>query len=212
MTTLPPPRIAALVLAAGRSTRMGPDHKLLLQDASGLAMAASVAAACSASQADWLIVVTGHQADRVTQAMRTIRLRADARFVYAPDHETGLSASLRAGLAALPAQADGVLVCLADMPHVGPATMDRLIAASGPGRASDAVVPVWQGRRGNPVLWNRRCFAVLAGLSGDTGGRQLLQGAGTVVHEVPVDSPGVLTDCDTPEQAHAAGYMCCAGA
>ena len=186
---------------------MAPHNKLLLRDAAGLAMAARVAAACSTSLADWLIVVTGHQAEGVAQAVRQAPVRAATRFVHASDHATGLSASLRAGMAALPSDAEAVLVCLGDMPDVGPEMMDRLIAAHFPGGPDDAVAPVWQGVRGNPVLWDRRRFPELAALSGDVGGRQLLRRRGMRVAEVPADGPGVLADCDTAHQAASAGYL-----
>ncbi len=202
-----PSKVAPRVGGARPATPQGaPDHSRGAAAAEGLAMVARVVSACSASRAAWVIVVTGHQADLVTRAVRQAPIRSGTRFLYARDHASGLSASLRAGLAGLPPNADAVLVCLGDMPGVSPATMDRLIAAHVPGGPVQAVVPVWQGRRGNPVLWDRRCFADLATVSGDAGGRQLLRRPGLLITEVPSDDPYVLADCDTPAQAAMAGY------
>ncbi|HEY0836513.1 MAG TPA: molybdopterin-binding/glycosyltransferase family 2 protein, partial [Azospirillum sp.] len=121
------PRIAALVLAAGRSTRMGGPNKLLA-DLDGRALVARTVDAALASRARPVIVVTGHQRDEVTAALAG----RPVQFVHNPDFAEGLSTSLRAGLAAVPADADGALVCLGDMPEVSGVVIDRLIAAYNP--------------------------------------------------------------------------------
>ncbi|MBX6324061.1 MAG: nucleotidyltransferase family protein, partial [Rhodospirillaceae bacterium] len=119
--------------------------------------------------------------------------------VHNPDHAEGISASLKRGLAAVPAEADGALVCLADMPLVGPATLDRLIAAFNPVEGRTICVPTWNGKRGNPVLWARRFFPEMAQLSGDVGARHLIGEHADLVCEVAMPDDSVLTDVDTPE-------------
>ena len=191
-------KVAAVVLAAGRSTRMAPSNKLLLPDAQGQAMVARVASACSASRVAWVIVVTGHQADLVTRAVRRAPVRSDTRFAHAAGHATGLSASLRAGLAALPQDADAVLVCLGDMPLVTGRMIDRLLSMYDPDEGRLIVLPTFRGKQGNPMLWDRRFFAEMMALEGDRGARALLRHHAEWVAEVETDA-SVMRDFDTAE-------------
>lgn len=106
-----------------------------------------------------------------------------------------VSTSLRAGLASVPKDADGVVVLLADMPGVTAAMIDRLIAGFAPGAI---VVPVSGGQRGNPVLWSRAHFAALRAVTGDTGGRAIIDGHPEAVVTVDL-GPAAGLDVDTPE-------------
>jgi molybdenum cofactor cytidylyltransferase len=110
-----------------------------------------------------------------------------------------MSTSLQAGLAALPANLDGVLVCLADMPMVTATTLDRLIAAFNPLEGRAICVPTWNGKRGNPVLWDHRFFAAMVNLAGDVGAKHLIGENADLVAEVAMSDDAVLTDIDTPE-------------
>jgi len=190
-------KIAALVLAAGRSSRMGGPNKLLVEiDNRPLVRIAAEAAL--ASRAASVIVVTGHQREKVETALAGL----DLHLVHNPDYADGLSTSLRAGLAALPDDADGVVVCLADMPQVDAALIDRLIAAFDPDKGALVAVPVIDGRRGNPVLWSRRFFPELMTLEGDAGARHLIGRYAEAVVEVQA-SGAVLADIDTPDALRA---------
>ncbi len=155
-------------------------------------MVARVAAA--AARTDPVIVVTGHQAAKVRAALAG----RDVTFAHNPDYATGLSGSLRAGLAALPAGIDGVVVCLGDMPGVTAALIDRLIAAFDPPKGRAICVPKYRGKRGNPVLWGRRFFAEIDTVAGDVGARHLIGEHEHMVHEVESPDDGVLIDIDTP--------------
>ncbi len=192
------PRIAAVVLAAGQSRRMGPENKLLA-DVDGKAMVAHAVEQALASQAGPVVVVTGHQREAVEAALRGF----DIRYVHNPDYARGLSTSLHRGLAAVPAEADGVVVCLGDMPRVEAAAIDRLIAAFNPLEGRAVCVPTWGGKRGNPVLFARRFLAEMQEIEGDVGARHLIGEYPEVVCEVAMDETGagegVLVDVDTPE-------------
>ena len=187
-------RIGALILGAGQSRRMGAVNKLLA-DIDGLPMVARVADAVRASQASTVVVVTGHDPERVRAALSG----RDVRFVHNPAYAEGLSTSLAAGLAAFGADVDGVLVCLGDMPDVTAAHIDRLIAAFDPAAGRAICVPTFKGKRGNPVLWDRRFFQEMASVSGDVGARHLIGDHESAVHEVAMPDSGVLRDLDTPE-------------
>ncbi len=187
------PRVAAIVLAAGQSSRMAPRHKLLIEDPTGRPMVARVVDNIAASKAGPIIVVTGHREGEVRAALRGRK----ARFVHAERHAEGLAESLKAGLAALPDDVAAFLVCLGDMPLVAPAALDRLIAAYDPDEGRSIVVPVFAGQQGNPVLWDRRHVGEMLQLSGDVGARGLLLRHVDEIAEVAMGDDGVLIDFDT---------------
>ncbi len=184
------PRIAALVLAAGQSRRMGPANKLLAE-VGGQAMLERAVAAARASQAASVLVVTGHERARIEAAV-------EAPTVHNPDYAEGLSTSLGVGIAALPEDVDGAVVLLGDMPFVSAAHIDRLIAAFNPLEGRTICVPTFNGKRGNPVLWGRELFAEMRGVSGDVGAKHLIGANGDLLVEVPMPDAGVLRDIDTP--------------
>jgi molybdenum cofactor cytidylyltransferase len=187
-------RVAALVLAAGRSTRMGAVNKMLAE-IGGKPLVRIAAEQAVASHAHPVIVVTGHEREKVEAALNGLPVR----FVRNADYAEGLGTSLKAGIAAVPEEADAVVVCLGDMPQVDAALINRLIAAFDPERGALVVVPSIDGRRGNPVVWSRRFFHDLMAIQGDVGARHLIGNYAEVVVEVPVAGEAALTDVDTPE-------------
>jgi molybdenum cofactor cytidylyltransferase len=188
-------RVAAVVLAAGRSTRMGDQNKLL-SDVGGRPMVRAVVDQVLKSKARPVIVVTGHQRERVEEALRSLPVR----FVHNPAFAEGLSTSVKTGIAAVPADSDGAIVCLGDMPQIDSALIDKLLGAFDPERGAFIVMPTLDGQRGNPIVWSRRFFPELAVLEGDIGARNLLKSYPEAIVDVPVESHSVLTDIDTPEE------------
>jgi molybdenum cofactor cytidylyltransferase len=189
-----PRRVGALVLAAGLSRRMGGANKLLAE-VGGAPLVARCVDAVLASSARPVVVVTGHEAPRIRAALGGRPLR----FVHNPAPEAGLSASLRAGLAALGGELDGALVCLGDMPFVRAEHIAALLAAFEASGGRAICVPTWRRERGNPVLWPARHFAEIAALRGDTGARALFEAHAGDVCYVPVSDAGVTLDVDTPD-------------
>jgi molybdenum cofactor cytidylyltransferase len=187
-------RIAAVVLAAGRSTRMGGPNKLLERIGARPLVRIAVEEAL-ASRASEVIVVMGHQRTEVEKVLAGLPVR----LVHNPDFADGLGTSLRAGIAAVSADADGAIVCLGDMPQVDASLIDRLIAAFDPDRGALVVVPTFEGKRGNPVLWARRFFPDLMAIEGDVGARHLIGRYGEAAVEVPVDGKAAFVDIDTPQ-------------
>jgi molybdenum cofactor cytidylyltransferase len=191
-------RIAAIVLAAGRSTRMGGPNKLLAE-IKGRPLVRIAAEQALASQAEPVIVVTGHQRERVEAALDGLPVT----FVHNPDFADGLSASVKAGVAAAPDDVDGVIVCLGDMPQVNAPLIDKLIGAFDPEKGALVVVPTINGKRGNPVVWSRRFFPELVALQGDAGARHLIKSVPEAVVEVPLSGTAALVDVDTPDALEA---------
>lgn len=187
------PKIGAVVLAAGMSSRMGANK--LLMDVNGKTMVRHTVEAALASHAEPVIVVAGHAAADVKAALTGLNVR----IVNNPYFANGLSTSLICGLNALPDDCDGALVLLGDMPGVSTALADKLIASFDPGENRAICVATRHGKRGNPVLWARRFFPEMLAIEGDVGARNLIGTYGELVCEVEAADEGPLTDIDTPE-------------
>ena len=187
-------QIAAIVLAAGRSTRMGGRNKLLAE-IGGKPLVRIAVEEALASRAKPVIVVTGHERERVEAALTGLPVK----LVHNREFADGLASSVRTGIATVPAEADGAVICLGDMPQVDAALIDRLIAAFDPEQGALGVVPTIDGKRGNPVLWSRRFFPDLMSIEGDIGARRLIGRYGEAVIEVPVTGKAALVDIDTQE-------------
>jgi len=151
--------------------------------------------AALASRARPVVVVLGHEAARVRAALgdRPVTVATN------PDYAEGISSSIRHGLAALPHEVDGAVICLGDMPLVSAAVIDRLIAAFNPLESRAICLPTWRGKRGNPVLWARQFFREMGEIAGDVGARHVIGAWPEVVAEVAMQDDAVLVDVDTPE-------------
>jgi len=191
------PRVGALILAAGSSRRMGTQNKLLA-DVAGKPLVSHIADAIAAADVASVTVVTGYEAELVKSALDNAGLNAG--YVHNPDYKDGLSTSLRAGVAALPNDLDGVVICLGDMPLVSTEDINKLIRAFDPVEGRAICVPVSGRKRGNPVLWGKSFLAEMATISGDVGARNLLERHADQIFEVTVTGEGILTDIDTPER------------
>jgi molybdenum cofactor cytidylyltransferase len=183
----------AVVLAAGSGTRFGGGKLLAAWDA-GVLLEGALSAAFAAPVRS-VTVVIGADAEAVAAAARAFDPRA--LIVHAPDYAEGMAASLRAGVASLPADAAGAFVFLGDMPRVPPAVLGRMAEALETGAL--AAAPVFEGRRGNPVLIGRALFPQLLALTGDAGARGVLQGLGTRLALIEAPDDGVLFDVDEPD-------------
>ena len=188
------PRIAAIVLAAGMSSRMGGRNKLL-RDMDGIPMIRRSVEAVLASSARPVIVVTGRDESEIRTALSGL----DLRFIHNPDFAAGMAGSLKAGIAAVPKDADGAVVALGDMPFVRAHHLDRLIAAYDEDEGRTICLPTHDGKWGNPVLWSRRYFQEMLAITGDKGARELLHTYADKLCEVPMEDAGILKDFDTPE-------------
>jgi molybdenum cofactor cytidylyltransferase len=182
------PRVAALVLAAGKSSRMG-SNKLLMDFHGQLMIAHTVKTIVGL--VDRCLVVTGFQADEIKLALGNERVE----FAHNPDFELGLSTSLRVGVAHLRDRCDAILVCLADMPLLRPQDIEQITNAFQNHRI---VVPTYRAQFGNPILWGAEFFTALMTCEGDRGARGLLDKFKSDIVEVAIDHEGVLLDADTP--------------
>jgi molybdenum cofactor cytidylyltransferase len=185
-------RVAAIILAAGTSSRMGANKLLIPIDNAPMLNHAIDAALYS--QACRTLVVVGHDSAAIIKRCS----ECTTEIVHNPEYTSGMASSIRAGVNALPADIDAALILLGDMPYITAVELDRLIDAH---RAEPTAicVPQYRGRRGNPLLWPRRFFPALGQLQGDAGARVLLPHFAEHVESVEFDSPAILMDCDTPD-------------
>jgi molybdenum cofactor cytidylyltransferase len=189
--------IAAIVLAAGASTRMG-RQKLTLPMRDGRPLARVSVEQVLAAGLDDVIVVLGREAEAVALSLQGLRVRT----VVNPHYAEGQSTSLRAGLDALHPTTTAAVIALGDQPLPDPGVIGRLVAAFRTTRQS-IVVPVYRDGRGNPVLFAATLFAELRAVTGDRGGREVIARDPGRVAEVALDA-AMPADIDTPEDYDAA--------
>ena len=195
-------QIAAVVLAAGRSSRFKDGNKLVAT-INGTPLVHRVLTAVAASLVKDIVLVVAPEAHGVIEAAGTGRWRT----IINDQTENGLASSLRAGIAALPETTDGALVVLADMPGVQADLIARLIAAFTAEAGGVIVYPADDtGRQGHPVLWPNRLFPELLALEGDAGGKTLLQKHKAISRAFPVSGADAFLDIDTQaDLAHLKG-------
>lgn len=192
-------KVQAVVLAAGRSTRMGGPNKLMAHFAGKPLIRQTVERALKSS-ASGIVVVTGHQPARIRAALEGL----DVAFAHNPYFSSGLASSLKAGISALDYDTDGALVLLGDMPAISSEVMDRLLSAFRKANGQAIVRATHDGRRGNPVLLPRALFGAVAQLEGDTGARHLVKAGTMPVVDIEVGEAAAI-DVDTREALESAG-------
>lgn len=192
-------KIAAVILAAGRSSRMGGPNKLLARLDGKALIRHAADAACGAALSQ-TVVVTGHLGEAVSAEVEGL----DVTRVHNPDYADGMAGSIRTGMNALSPDTDAVIIMLGDMPGIDAAALGKLLTSYRQDDASLIVTATADGKRGNPVLWDRRYFGALKALSGDVGARHIIAENSGFVAEVELGAAARL-DLDTPEALRAAG-------
>lgn len=194
-------RVGAVLLAAGASRRFGDANKLL-QQIDGQPLAVRAATTLAAAGLAPVVAVLGTGAAEVRAALATV---AGLDLVENPDHAQGMGTSIACGVRRLrdDDSLDGVVIALADMPHLRRETIAALVDAFTLEPEAGIVMPVMAGWRGHPVLFARRYFDELAGLGGDIGARPVLEAHPDAIIEVETDDPGIFLDVDTPEDLGA---------
>jgi len=184
--------ICAIVLAAGESRRMGV-QKLLLPFGSTTVIG-HIVDQLVASAVEQVIVVVGHEADRIVEELAD----RPVEIVTNPDHKTGMLSSVRCGLRVVPQQADAVMVALGDQPAITSGLVDEMVEAFRT-TGKRILVPVYQGRRGHPLLFAKHYRDEILTDFDDVGLRGLLRAHPDDVFELNVANPAVLSDIDRPE-------------
>lgn len=198
--TLPKkPKIAAIILAAGKSSRMGGPNKLLAE-VEGQTLVRHAASAALGAGLSQCILVTGHMAEDVSQAVDAL----DLQIANNPDFADGMASSIRVGMSALDTGVEAVVVLLGDMPGITSATIGGMIGAYRTSKHALIVTATADGKRGNPVLWDKRFFDALKTLTGDIGARHVIAENAEFVYDYEIGAAARL-DLDTPDALAAAG-------
>jgi molybdenum cofactor cytidylyltransferase len=188
--------ISAVILAAGESRRMGSQNKLLLQIGSEVLIRKFVKSVCE-SAADAVLVVLGHEAEKIKAVLQDQALR----FVKNTCYEKGMTTSIQSGVNAASLESVGLMICLADLPFAETSDFNRLIQAFTDFRRTESsliIVPVFQGQRGNPVLFSAEFRDKLLAHNGE-GCKGIVSKYPQSVREVSMENDNLLRDIDTPE-------------
>ena len=185
-------QIAAVILAAGGSTRFGQPKQML--DWNGQPLVTHITDIALKARLDPIIVTLGHQAKQIKPLVDSRPVDTVMNWRW----QEGLSTSLQAGLAALPPNVDAAIFIQSDQPLITPDLISHLIAQYEQTGAS-IVVPRHAGLCGSPVLFSRELFAELAGVTGDVGGRHVIGRHAEVTAYVETENPDILEDIDTPD-------------
>jgi molybdenum cofactor cytidylyltransferase len=186
--------IAAVVLSAGESSRMGRPKALLPIE--GQTFIGRIVAALKRTQVGKIIVVLGHNSDHLTAAIEPLPVE----ILFNPNYKLGQLSSLQVAVRSLQSDldCDGMLMHLVDHPYIDAALVDRMIQRFNETK-SDIVVPRWRGKRGHPVLFSRRLFAELLAAPMDQGAKAVVNAHANETLEIETDEEGIALDIDTPE-------------
>ncbi|WP_227764875.1 molybdenum cofactor cytidylyltransferase [Zhaonella formicivorans] len=185
-------KIAVVILAAGKASRMGRTKQLLPWGESTLL--GSTIDLYTGAKVDEVIVVVGHCAAEIRAALKDKAVR----WVENKAYEQGMSTSLKAGIEALNDGVSAVLLALGDLPLLKKETI-RCMLKIYKNNNCKIVIPYYHNKRGNPVLISRELFPELLAIQGDQGAREVIKKYESQVYKLPVDDPGILQDVDTWE-------------
>jgi molybdenum cofactor cytidylyltransferase len=186
--------VSAILLAAGRASRMGKLKQLMpLGDSTILEQTLDNLLGSHLTE---VIVVLGYKAEEIVKRLSG----KPVKVVVNPLYRKGMSTSIAAGLKFLDSQAQAVMLVLGDQPYVDSPTINRLLDAFS-SKKKGIAIPTYRGRRGHPLIFARKYQAPLSHLSGDIGGREIIKQHPKDVLEVPVKCEGIVIDIDTPTPA-----------
>ena len=189
--------ISAVILAAGESKRMGKQNKLLLPVAGEALLVKLIKSVCD-SDVGQVIVVIGHEAEKIRRKLNNFPLS----FVYNPNFSEGMTTSIKCGVKEVSPDCDGYMICLADMPFINTSEINKLIHAYDQNRIKEKrliVIPVYQGHRGNPVLFSTEFREDILGHKMEYGCKGVIMNNFESVKEIEMDDDSMLLDVDTLE-------------
>ena len=189
-------KIMGVILAAGNSTRMGKDNKLL-RNVGDASLVRNTAVEMLNSDVDSCSIVLGYQSDKVAEVIKDLNIS----LILNPLWQEGQASSLKAALNTLDDTYSDLLIMLGDLPGVKSRHINTIIEEhlSTNNRRSKITIPSFNGKKGNPVIWGRSFFPDLSNLEGDVGGRALFNHHPAAINLLDMDDPAVVTDTDTPE-------------
>ena len=186
--------ISAVILAAGESRRMGKQNKLLLPIGGEALLVKLVKSVCD-SDVGQVLVVIGHEEEKIRRELNNFSLS----FVNNPNFSEGMTISIKFGVKEVSPDSDGFLICLADMPFINTSEINKLINAYVQNRIKEKrliVVPVFQGQRGNPVLFSSEFLNDILEHKKESGCKGVIINNSESVKEIEMDDDNMLLDVD----------------
>ena len=188
--------IAGIILAAGMSKRMGSTKQLI--QLNGKYLLEWVVSAAVESDLEKIYLVLGHQSEQILCKLSHLSQTPKIKALYNPDFKKGMSSSVRCGLSAAQQGHKNVMFLLGDQPFISPKVINLMLREY---KKSDKHIclPVFQGQKGNPVIFGSTFFKLLLSVEGDMGGRQILRDYPEQIFHVPISDQKELVDIDTQE-------------
>ena len=198
--------ISTILLAAGQSLRMNGENKLLKQ-INGIPLIKCTVKNILASAVDELIIVLGHEDNLLKN---TIGINKKTKFIYNKDFKKGISSSIKAGLNEISKKSQGFFISLGDMPNINQSIYNKLIKSMSsynkklkPIHKKEIIIPTFEGREGNPVLFSKFMKNKIMNLDGDIGAKKIIEQNRAKVLNVPFDNKGIIIDFDTQDHFNA---------
>ena len=187
-------KITNIILAAGQSKRMLKDNKLLIK-INKQSMIDKMVSTSLNSSADSTVVVLGYQSDIIQEIIQNKEIIT----IVNKDYKKGLSSSLQCGISALPDDCDAAIIILADMPNIESKIINSLINNFNPQKNKSIIIPTFNGKKGNPILLDRKYFPDIISVKGDKGAKDIIVNNKNSILEIPQKNSSVLNDIDTKE-------------
>ena len=198
--------ISTILLAAGQSLRMNGENKLLKQ-INGIPLIKCTVKNILASAVDELIIVLGHEDNLLKN---TIGINKKTKFIYNKDFKKGMSSSIKVGLNEISKKSQGFFISLGDMPNINQSIYNKLIKSMSsynkklkPIHKKEIIIPTFEGREGNPVLFSKFMKNKIMNLDGDIGAKKIIEQNRAKVLNVPFDNKGIIIDFDTQDHFNA---------
>ena len=186
--------ISAIILAAGLSKRMELGNKLLLEKKQTPIIKITLEN-IKATKVDEIIIVLG----KSSKSFKNVIEDANIKFFFNSNYKNGISSSIKKGIEKVDITSEGALICLADMPSVKTSTYNKIIDAFYKYKKKN-IIPYFNNKKGNPVLFNKSYFKLISSITGDVGAKNLIRNNRKDFRKVNVSDAGILEDIDNKEQ------------
>jgi|TARA_B100001750_G_C15519854_1_gene610646 molybdenum cofactor cytidylyltransferase len=186
--------VSATILAAGNSSRMGAENKLLLP-IDGIPMICQVVNTVLKSKLFPIHLVTGFDRNKILEALSNLSINE----IYNPNWSDGMASSIYSAVSSLPKNADGIMIVLGDMPNIRSKTLNQLCDEFVNFDGDRIIYPLYNGRQANPVIFPQKYFMKILSSTGHRGCKKLLKQYPEDAVGIPIASDEVILDCDTKD-------------
>ncbi len=184
--------ITAIILAAGSSTRFGDKNKLLKPFMDSSIFGHVVKTMTNLPIAE-VILVTGYEHEKIAEAIK----HSNVHIIHNSEFQTGIASSIKCGVSAASQKTEGYMICLGDMPHITMEYIKNLLDTFINSQIPSIIVPTFQYRKGNPVIFSKNFIDDLLKIEGDKGAREVIDKHPDSIIEVQIRKETYFFDVDT---------------